>query len=134
MKKSILEIYALAVCFVNIVCLVVALGIAFYNVVQMMDPQFTLSSYDYNRHQNNDAFWRTPDKPYGSETKEIRPRLSEEELTKQRLESYQQTIKAEYRDAAQSFTKALIVIALDIILFLVHWRIAHRAREAINAT
>lgn len=47
MKKSLLEFYALAICFVTVVCLVIALGIATYGVVGMANPEFTLSTWVY---------------------------------------------------------------------------------------
>ncbi len=129
MKKSILEIYALAVCFATTVCFVIALGIALYSVIQIMNPEFTLGSYEYNRHQSNVAFWKSCDKRYGS-NKEEKKRPSEAELTKQRLESYRTTLKSEQRDAFQTLTKSSIVIIIDVIFFLAHWFIARRAREA----
>ena len=132
MKKSILEVYALAVCFTAIICFVVALGISIYDFIQIVNPEFTLSSYKYNRHQSNDAFWAgTGD--CGSDDKE-KQRPNEEELTKKRLTSYQHAIKAERRDAFQSITLASIILAIDTILFLVHWRVAKRARESNVAT
>lgn len=127
MKKTILEIYALAVCFATIVCFVVALGIALYDVLQIAKPDFTLSSREYNRHQSNDAFWKSCDQ-YESKDKD-RKRPAEDELTKLRTESYRQALQSERRDAFQGITKAIIVILIDVVFFIVHWRIARRARE-----
>jgi hypothetical protein len=127
LKKTILEVYALAVCFATIICFVIALGIAVYNVIQIINPEFTLSSYEYDRHQSNDAFWKNDGCGYDKEKKLERP--PEEELAQRRLESYRQVIKSEKRDASQSLTVASIIIAIDVIVFLVHWRVARRARE-----
>lgn len=129
MKKSILEIYALAVCFATVVCFVVASGIAIYNIVEITNPEFTLTAHEYTRHQSNDAFWKSCNNEYDTE-KKGKKRPSDEELTKQRIESYQQALKSEYRNAIQSLTKTVIVIILDIIFFIVHWQIARRTREA----
>ena len=128
MKKSILEVYALAVCFATIVCFVIALGVAIYDVVQIANPEFTLSSYEFNRHQSNDAFWESHKCKYDNKDKELK-RPPEEELTKQRMENYQQAIKSEKRDAVQSITLASIILLIDTVVFLVHWLIARRARE-----
>ena len=57
-KKSLLEIYALAVCFVTVVCFVIALGIGLYDLVELAYPEFSLSSYEYERHQSDEAFMR----------------------------------------------------------------------------
>jgi hypothetical protein len=129
MKKSILEIYALAVCFATVVCFVVAAGIAIYNTIEIINPEFTLNAHEYSRHQSNDAFWKDCDNNYDTDKKENK-RPPGEELTKRRVESYQQALKSERRAAFQSLTKTVIVIILDIIFFVAHWRIARRAREA----
>jgi len=133
MKKSILEIYALAVCFAAIVCSAIALGVAIYNVIEINNPKFTISAQEYNRHQSNDSFWKGCSNVYGVGKKEEK-RPPEEELTKLRLESYQQALKSERRNAFQSLTKTIIIIIIDIVFFVVHWRIARRARDASIAT
>lgn len=126
MKKTILEVYALAVCFVTVVCAVVALGIGAYDLLEITNPEFTLSAHQYERHQTNEAFFTRECK---DETRE----KSEDEKTQQRLGSYERALKAESRDAVQSFVKVLIVLAIDILVFLIHWRIARYAREAASA-
>ena len=135
MKKSILEIYALAVCFVTVVCFVIALGIGLYSLVQIANPEFTLDSWQYNQHQTNDAFWGVdvtyPMPMGGGEKKKERP--PESELTKQRLESNERAVKAEQRSGSQSLVKVMIVIFINIAVFYAHWRISKRARSEANA-
>ena len=129
MKKSILEVYGLAVCFATVVCGVIALGIASYSLVQMINPSFTMNSYTYDRYQSNDAFWRYKSLPSYPPKKEEAQRPPEAELTKERLEGYQTAVRAEYRSGAQGFVKSFIVIIIDALFFFFHWRIARRARE-----
>ncbi len=104
------------------------LRIAIYDIVEIAKPEFTLSSYHINRHQSNDAFWISRTDVYRDRDKEMQ-RPSEEELTRQRLESYQHAIQAERRDAIQSLIKSGIIIIINSVIFLVHWRLARRARE-----
>jgi hypothetical protein len=59
LKKSLLEIYALAVCFATIVCFVISLGVALYKIVEIINPEFTMNSYEYKRYQSNDAYWQS---------------------------------------------------------------------------
>ncbi len=132
MKKSILEIYALAVCFATIVCFVITLGISIYDIVRIANPEFTMSSYEYNRHQSNDAYWKSSNNCSNDDKKEQRP--ADEELTKQRLASYQQSIKSELRDAFQSLIQSVIILIIAVIVFLIHWRVARRSRESNVAT
>jgi hypothetical protein len=51
MKKTLVEVYALAVCFVTLVCFVVTLGIGIYDLIQFLNPEFTISSYTYEHHK-----------------------------------------------------------------------------------
>ncbi len=130
MKKSLLEIYGLAVCFATIVCFVVSLGIGIYDIVEIINPEFTMSSYAYEKHQTNDAFWKG--KCSGDEEKQ---RPSGDELTKQREESYQRAIKSEKRDAFQSLIQIAIVLIINALVFIIHWKIARHARETnVNMT
>ena len=124
MKKSILEIYSLAVCFVTVICAVVTLGIGAYDLLEIGIPEFTLPAYQYERHQSNEAFFRKD-----CDNKEEEKSLSEEEQTKRRLASYEVALKTERRDAVQSLIKVFIVLVLNVVVFLGHWRLARRARE-----
>ena len=125
MKKSLLEIYSLAVCFVTIICFAVALGVGTYDVLEMSNPELTLKSYSYQQHQTNEAFTRN-----WSKDKE---RPSEDKIAEMRMESYKVALEAEKRDAVQSFIRVLIVIIIDIAIFIIHWKLAKRTRET-NAT
>ena len=137
MKKTILEIYALTVCFVTVICFIVALGIGFYSLVQISSPSFTLDSWQYNQHQTNDSFWNTgstypmPMPMGGEEKKKERP--PESELTKQRLESYERVVEVEQHSGLQTLVKVMIVIFINITVFYAHWRIGKRARSEENA-
>ena len=121
MKKSLLEIYALAICFVTIICFAVVLGIGLYDILEMSNPEMTIKSYQYQKHQSNEAFTRN-----WSKKKEKR---SETEITETREKSYSVALKAEQRDAIQSFIRVLIIMLINFIIFLVHWRLAKHARE-----
>jgi hypothetical protein len=122
MKKSLLEIYALAVCFLAMNCFAVALGIGAYDLLEMSNPNLTLNSHSYQQHQTNEAFKRRG----WSNDKE---KLPEEEITEMREKSYKVELEAERRDAVQSFIRVLIVMLINIGIFLIHWKVAKRARE-----
>jgi hypothetical protein len=128
LKKTVLEIYALAVCFVSVVCFVVALGMALYSLVGIANPEFTLDSWKYEQHQSNDAFFNSPVGRGCCDEKRVRP--SEPELTRLRTESYAVAIAAERRENVQTLVKTLIVMAIDVLVFLGHWAIGRRARSA----
>lgn len=126
MKRTLVEVYALAICFVTLVCFLVSLGIGIYDLIQIMNPKFTISSYQYDRHQSNEAFLERWPKE--------KPRPGGEELTRLREESYQATLRSEKRGAVQSLTQVLIIIFIDIVVFVVHWYMAKRLRAAADAS
>ncbi len=118
MKKSLLELYALAVCFVSLVCFVIVLGQGIYDLIEITNPEFTLEAYEYKKHQSNEAFF------FG------KGRLEVEEPTKQRKESYQAALRAEQREGAQSLTMNAIVLVINGLVFVLHWLLARRVRVA----
>ena len=141
MKKSMLEMYALAVCFVTLLCFVIALGIGIYNLIRVVNPEFTLNGYEYERHQSNEAFQSSP----GIELRGLArglaparsaeiPEPSDEELTRQREQSYQNVLRAEQRRGTQSLTMVGIVIFIDLLVFAVHWLLARKARISMVST
>lgn len=129
-----LEIYALSVCFVTLVCFVIALGIGIYDLIQIASPAFTLNAYEYERHQSNQAFGRSP----RIEMRGLAPGVSieptepsAEELTQQREESYQAALRSERRRGIQSLTIVGIVMVIDLCVFGVHWLLSKRTRATI---
>ncbi len=136
-----LEMYALAVCFVTLLCFVIALGIGIYNLIRVVNPEFTLNAYEYERHQSNEAFRGSP----GIELRGLArglaparsaeiPEPSDEELTRQREQSYQNVLRAEQRRGTQSLTMVGIVIFIDLLVFAVHWLLARKARLSMELT
>ena len=100
MKKTIVEIYALAVCFIATASFVISLGFALWNIVEMIAPEFTLEPYRYEHHQS-DA----------------------------RMQSYKLALVSERRGALQGIFQKLIVLIIAALAFAIHWRIAGRARQ-----
>ncbi|HLC16750.1 MAG TPA: hypothetical protein VJL89_11050, partial [Thermodesulfovibrionia bacterium] len=98
--KSKLEIYALSVCFTAVVSLVISVGIAGYSVFEILTPELTMSSYEYDRLQTNDAYRAS--KPLCNERENTEQRPSEEELTKQRKEAFEMEIRSEKRKGFQT--------------------------------
>jgi len=134
MKKTFLEIYALLVCFITMVCFSVWLGLSGYNFIGVIAPEITIDAWAYERHQSNELFSAEPlrvepmmlgPNPFeaGDITQPVES-LSDEEITEQRLASYQLALDSEVRVNFQSMLRGLIVILICIPLFLIHWRFA----------
>ena len=131
MKKSFVEIYGLAVCFVTLLCFVIAIGVGIYDLLQVAFPEFTLNAYEYERHQSNDSFRNAPpvfrSVPRIAEAVPI-PEATEDEITRQREDSYRSVLQFERRRAGQSLVMVGIVMLIDVLVFLPHWILARRAR------
>ena len=131
MKKSFVEIYGLAVCFVTLLCFVIALGVGIYDLLQVAFPEFTLNAYEYERHQSNDSFRNAPpvfrSVPRIAEAVPI-PEATEDAITRQREDSYRSVLRFERRRAGQSLVMVGIVMLIDVLVFLPHWILARRAR------
>jgi hypothetical protein len=125
--KSKLEIYALAVCFAAVICLVISISIAGYSTITIINPELTIESYEFDKYQSNDNYWESKKSCYSrDQSKMTRP--PEEELTKQRLEELSIKLKGERRNGLQSLIYSLIFVVVGAVTLLIHWRIAKNAR------
>ena len=129
--KSKLEVYALAVCFAAVVCLLISAGIGGYGLIKIIWPELTLYSWEYNSHQNNDAFWKSMSSRTPIEQMP-KQRPAEEHLTQLRLESYSRALAIERRDGTQNLLKYAIFFLVGAIALFVHWRIARQARQEVS--
>ena len=128
MKKSILEIYALAVCFFAAATLLIVGGAAAWDVLQLSAPELTLDSHDWRRYQSDEAFAQSLEQRCSEDkVKEI---PTGAELTKKRETGYAQELVEHRRNALLSLMQNLLIILVASIAFFVHWRIAGRSRAA----
>ena len=125
MKKSLIEIYALAVCFMAVICFAIVFGILIYDIIEITNPEFSMSSRTINKHSSNDKFI---DSVYREAMKKKLQSKTDEEITKLRNESFALDIQDIKRKAMQSLVKLSIIIIIDIVLFYLHWILARRAR------
>jgi len=130
MKKSLLEIYALAVCFFTVACLVVVLGMAMWDGIQVATPDFTMYSANWIKHQTDDAFREAliAEHRYRDEKSTYTPPTGAD-LTRAREESYARALLAERRDGFRELVRSLIILVIDMLVFLMHWKIAAGARR-----
>ena len=124
--KSKVEIYALAVCFASVVCLVISAGIASYSVIGIIAPEITMSSYKYDKYQTNEAY--TKSKRSCKKDKEFDSKLSDAEITIKRNESFAIEVNAEKRSGMQSLIKSLMFILVSSLALAIHWKIAKKSR------
>lgn len=121
MKHRILEIYAMAVCFVSMAIFAIYLGVAIYDLVEISYPEFTMSARNYERHQTNDKFTN------GWEVDKLE-KYTDDEITAQREKSFELELKAEVRTAVQSLIQNVIVVFIVMVVFIPHWILSRKAR------
>lgn len=127
MKKTIVEIYALAVCFITVICATITVMIALYSVIGILCPRFTLYSYQYESYQSNEQFClKNADKFCAKKTAN--------EITQLRETQFAAALKGERRMEAQTLVKTLIVLFICLFAFIPHWLLAKRARQKQRLT
>ena len=133
MTKSLLEIYGLAVCFFTVACLVIVGGMALWRIVQVAAPNLTLHSILWERHQSDQAYkeflleshrW---DKDHEGD---VAPEGAA--LTEARERSYVQALRSHRRDAFQELAQNILILLVDAVVFLIHWKVAARARQSAS--
>jgi hypothetical protein len=136
--KANIEIYALAVCFVSVLCLVVLFGAASYSMFQIMTPEMTMTAYKYDKYQTNDVYWNSRGGVACTKEAKSAERPVEDVLTKQREDAYAVEIKSERRDGFQSLTRSILYSLAAALSFFVHWKLlqntkttsSHRSRSS----
>lgn len=100
-NRTPIQIYALVVCFAALLCFVITLGIAIYDVVQIAAPEFTYTPEPYI----SDAL-STPGTP-----------------------EYETGVQNERKDAAKSLVQASIIMLIDLGVNAFHWKIANQPTQ-----
>ena len=131
MRKTILEIYALAVCFLALACFVVLLGFAIWNFIGLTAPAFTIDQQQYECHLSEQAYEDCISVEYlYSRQFNPKPVPQGAALRAARQASYADLLRAEQRQSLQGLTMQLVMLAIVSLAFLAHWRLARRCRNS----
>ena len=152
MKNGSYKIYALAICFVTLMCSAITMGVVSYNLVKIATPELTLDSHAYNAHQSIDAFRSSqfygfgrpfsaflPGGPFvgrsdvaivGAPEMSIDeiPAISDDELEKLRDQSYQSVLRGHRRSAVQNTIRFGIIFMVSLSLFFMQWRLIKKGQ------
>ena len=134
-----IRIYALAVCFVSVICVAITSGFALYNLVSLALPDLTIGPYRIQGLTSNEEFRASQGYYYprpapfvaGPEGTTLAidqnnplASMSDAEITALR----EQRLANEYRlhrlEAVQGLLREAIIILISSVLFFVHWRLA----------
>lgn len=127
MKKTILEIYAFAVCFVSLLCAAISLGVALFSTLKIFKPDLTLDTGKYETHYTNTTF--CDNYSYRDECKDKTAIESNATVAKVREARLNEHLRTESRSGLQELIKEAIVIIIGLLIFLIHWRLARHARS-----
>lgn len=98
----------------------VALGVGLYDVLQIASPEFTLPGYEV--YSSNEAFARLwSDRG-----------LPAPELTRLREQALADALAGERRAAMQSGAFVLMVLAIDAVVFAIHWRLGRTTKPVMS--
>lgn len=122
----IVRIYSLAICFLCVAVLLVALPIFAMGSIQSLSPESTIRSYYFERLRDNDKYWEAS---YRHKEGEVE-RPSEEALTMQRENELESALKVERRDGVRLIQSTLMFILTSILFYVLHWRLYKRVEYA----
>jgi len=120
MKYTILEIYGYLVCFIALSIGVISLGVGMYSLVEISAPGYMLFEKQVQKHRDNETFAHSYYKS------DIYKSLTDEHITAQRTESLKIAIDNQQKNAVKRLIGAVIVILINIVVFIIHWRIVEK--------
>ena len=130
MKKTILEIYALAVCFLTLACFIVLLGFALWSFIGLTAPSFTINQQQYNCHLSDQAYEDCISIEYlYSRQFKPKPVPRGAALSAARQTAYADLLRSEQRQSLQGLTMQLAMLTIVSLAFFAHWRLARRCRD-----
>ena len=100
-NRTPIQVYALVVCFAALLCFVITLGIAIYDVVQIAAPEFTY----------------TP------------PMYISDALSTPGTTEYENGVQNERKAAAKSLVQTSIILLIDLGVYAFHWKIANQTPQ-----
>ncbi len=155
MKKTLLETYALAVCFASMICISISSGVILYDVVEINYPEVTIESYMLDMsfpppppmmmHNSGsetasavnvdalppEVLNPAPPTVLGGKlfTDQVVTELSEQEISDRKQKRIEKVLKNEQNDAKRSLIRVFIILLVSCVVFLIHWRLAKRCSE-----
>jgi hypothetical protein len=121
MKKSLVEIYAMSICFVMVIVFCFSFVSAVVNFVEYHNPTMALPDYYIEKYSSNEAYTR-------NWAKDKRAKYTDDEITAQREAARESALSAEKLGAKQDILEAVVTLFVSAIFFVIHWILAARWR------
>lgn len=133
MKKTLLQKYAMVVCFFTLPWTVAASACLIYGLVGVFIPTFTMSSDIYVRFQSNEEYWGCSPSWVKCERKDKNGVVpTEDQVTAERLVSLKREIDKERMKSQQTVVQSLLVLLGATLIFVFHWRIARIEATSVD--
>ena len=117
MLKKYITIYALTVNLLTLVCFTVTLGIAIFDIIQIINPEFSLSYEEFTVYPKSTIVYENHQNTNGSLV---------ELPSKTDHEKYQSALVLEVHRAVKSLTLVSIIAMICIAMYAAHWQMAKR--------
>jgi hypothetical protein len=133
MPRSLIAIYAAAVCFAAAVCMSIAAGVVLFSIVRIAAPQLTSSSYQSQLQLPSPVSSAVRVMPGGyalppGVTMPPPPSLTPKQMDEMRRNSLRSALVFERSAGTRSLLLWGITLMVSAILWLLHWRILRDAR------
>jgi hypothetical protein len=135
MPRSLIAIYAAAVCFAAAVCMSIAAGVVLFSVVRIAAPQLTSSPYQAQLQMPSPVASAVRVMPGGyalppGVTMPPPPSLTPKQMEEMRQKSLRSALVFERSAGTRSLLLWGITLVVSAVLWLLHWRILRGARGA----
>ena len=127
MKNIVLEIYALAVCFVCLAVLAATISIAGYAAVSVYSPRTTIYAAQIQPYLDNDSFRKTIMTPDAGGAD---ANLSDADVTKQREKALADLLETQKTSGIQLLISQIGPFVIALILFMMHWGMGATIRRS----
>lgn len=120
MKKNIFQIYALLVCLITTVIMIISLSLMLYSTLEVVIPEYVRYS-SLSKYNSNDEFKSS----YAYSPEKLKNK-SDQEIEQIRVQEKAHEINHIKSQGLESFIKAILWLFVSIPFFFIHWRINAR--------
>ena len=122
MKKSLVEIYAMVICFIMAFVFFVSFIIVVVNYIEYHNPALTVSDYyDIEKYSSNDEYTR-----YWKKDKLAK--YTDDEITAEREAGFERVLNAERLKAKKNILPSSVILFVATAFFVIHWILAAKWR------
>lgn len=131
--RDLTQVYALLVCLVMILVILISLALALDNIASYTVPE--IKAWNTLKDFESNEFYRRSLISYAAGNEKRQQQIdafSDEELTTKRLADKTQTIQAKKAEGISGLISSLQWLFLSAAFFYAHWRLATRRARALT--